>query len=77
VHVVELTEAGEAAFLRLRDAALAFDHRLRGGLEADELAALEAVLGRLAANVDPSYAGSEWPTAAPAQPGDARAARRR
>ncbi len=29
IHVVELTAAGEDAFLRLRDAALAFDRRLR------------------------------------------------
>ena len=54
VHVVELTEAGEAAFLRLRDAALAFDRRLRHGIGAGELAAFEAVLNRLAANVAPA-----------------------
>jgi MarR family transcriptional regulator for hemolysin len=51
VHLLELTEAGEAAFLRLRDAAVAFDRRLRRGISADELAGLEGVLGRLAANV--------------------------
>jgi MarR family transcriptional regulator for hemolysin len=51
IHVVELTDAGERAFLRLRDAAMAFDRRLRRGLSADELATLEGVLGRLAANV--------------------------
>jgi MarR family transcriptional regulator for hemolysin len=51
IHVVELTEAGETAFLRLRDAAVAFDRRLRRGVSADELATLEGVLGRLAANV--------------------------
>jgi MarR family transcriptional regulator, transcriptional regulator for hemolysin len=56
VHVVELTEAGEAAFARLRDAALAFDRRLRHGLDAAELAAFEAVLNRLAANVAPPNA---------------------
>lgn len=53
VHVVELTEAGEAAFTRLRDAALAFDRRLRHGLGTDELSAFEGVLDRLAANVAP------------------------
>src|SRR6202035_5766841 len=37
VHLVELTEAGEAAFVRLRDAALAFDQRLRAGLRDDEI----------------------------------------
>ncbi|MBV9416176.1 MAG: winged helix-turn-helix transcriptional regulator [Solirubrobacterales bacterium] len=67
VHVVELTGAGEAAFLRLRDAAMAFDRKLRRGLSADELAALENVLGRLAANVakdeqgDPPWSGLAEP----------------
>jgi MarR family transcriptional regulator, transcriptional regulator for hemolysin len=51
VHVVELTDAGEAAFARLRDAAVAFDRRLRRGIPAEELDALERVLDRLAANV--------------------------
>ena len=51
VHLVELTEAGEAAFLRLRGAATAFDQRLRAGLSGDEVSQLEALLGRLAANV--------------------------
>jgi MarR family transcriptional regulator for hemolysin len=50
IHVVELTEAGEAAFLALRDAAVAFDRRLRRGIAAEELAQLEGLLGRLAAN---------------------------
>ena len=51
VHLVELTEAGEAAFQRLRGAATAFDQRLRSGLSGDEVSQLEALLGRLAANV--------------------------
>lgn len=51
VHQVELTEAGEAMFARLRDAAMAFDQRLRRGLSDDEIAGLEALLGRLEANV--------------------------
>lgn len=53
VHVVELTEDGEAAFARLRDAAVAFDRRLRHGLAAEELSVFEDVLNRLAANVAP------------------------
>jgi MarR family transcriptional regulator for hemolysin len=57
VHVVELTEAGEAAFVRLRDAALAFDRRLRRGIDAEELGGFEDVLTRLAANVAPPEAG--------------------
>jgi MarR family transcriptional regulator, transcriptional regulator for hemolysin len=51
IHVVELTEAGEAAFLRLRDAAVAFDQRLRRAMTAEELADLERLLSRLASNV--------------------------
>lgn len=51
IHVVELTDAGEAAFLRLRDAAIAFDRRLKRGMSADELATLRELLGRLAGNV--------------------------
>ena len=51
VHLVELTEAGEAIFQRLRGAATAFDQRLRAGLSGDEVSQLEALLGRLAANV--------------------------
>ena len=59
VHLVELTEAGEASFARLRDAALAFDRRLRHGIAATELAAFEDVLSRLAANVAPAQAGGD------------------
>ena len=51
VHVVELTEAGESAFEQMRGAATAFDQRLRSGLSGDEVSQLEALLGRLAANV--------------------------
>jgi MarR family transcriptional regulator for hemolysin len=51
VHLVELTDAGEAAFVRLRDAAMAFDQRLRRGFRDDEIAGLEALLARLEANV--------------------------
>lgn len=58
IHVVELTDAGDAAFLRLRDAAAAFDRRLRRGITAAELASLEDLLGRLAANIEPPEDGS-------------------
>ncbi len=51
IHVIELTDAGEAVFLRLREVAFAFDRRLRRGITADELALLEGFLARLAANV--------------------------
>jgi MarR family transcriptional regulator for hemolysin len=58
VHIVELTEAGEAAFLRLRKAALAFDRRLRKGIADDEAAELERVLDRLVANVGTGEPGA-------------------
>ena len=51
VHVVELTDAGEATFARLRDAAVGFDRRLRRGISAEELEGLDRLLDRLAANV--------------------------
>lgn len=50
VHVVELTDEGDAAFLRLRDAAMAFNERLRRGFADDEIAALEGLLDRLERN---------------------------
>jgi MarR family transcriptional regulator for hemolysin len=50
-HVVELTATGEALFLRLRGAALAFDQRLRSGLSDRDIAELEALLNRLRENV--------------------------
>ncbi|MER8394171.1 MarR family transcriptional regulator [Mesorhizobium sp. M1340] len=52
VHQVELTQAGEALFLKLRTAALAFDKRLRKGLSDDRLAEFAKVLAALRANVE-------------------------
>ena len=57
VHLVELTDAGEALFLRLRDAAVAFDQRLRRGLTDRDTADLEGLLLRLERNVDSASAG--------------------
>jgi MarR family transcriptional regulator, transcriptional regulator for hemolysin len=51
VHLVELTEKGEATFQRLRGAAGAFDQRLRRGINGEDIAHLEDVLGRLERNV--------------------------
>jgi MarR family transcriptional regulator, transcriptional regulator for hemolysin len=51
LHLVELTPAGDALFLRLRDAAMAFDQRLRAGLSESEVGQLEALLTRLRDNV--------------------------
>jgi len=58
IHVVALTEAGEAMFGRLQQAAIAFDAQLRTGLpEADE-DNLRALLGRLAANAGSTEEGA-------------------
>ena len=54
VHLVELTEAGEAMFVKLRAAALVFDKRLRAGLPDDRLAEFAEVLAALRANVAPA-----------------------
>jgi MarR family transcriptional regulator for hemolysin len=51
VHLVELTDAGEAAFDRLRIAATDFDQRLRAGLSDEDTRLLADLLGRLEANV--------------------------
>jgi MarR family transcriptional regulator for hemolysin len=50
VHVVELTEEGTQAFVRLRQAAMTFDARLRAGLSADEVDTLASLLTQLAAS---------------------------
>ncbi|EHR51765.1 transcriptional regulator [Saccharomonospora marina XMU15] len=52
VHLVELTEQGERAFHRMREAAVTFDRRLRTGLDRDDVTQLELLLDRLRANVN-------------------------
>ena len=62
IQLVKLTDEGETTFQRLRDAAVAFDGRLRAGLAEDEIAALATLLTRLTANVaEPAADGSPWP----------------
>jgi MarR family transcriptional regulator for hemolysin len=51
VHLVELTQAGEEAFHRMRKAAFAFNDRLRAGFDQEELTEFERVLDRLRGNV--------------------------
>jgi MarR family transcriptional regulator, transcriptional regulator for hemolysin len=65
VQIVTLTESGEAAFLRLRAAAVAFDARLRTGFAEADLASLDAQLHRLAANAGADNATPPWPAARP------------
>ncbi len=57
---VELTAEGEARFLALRDAAVAFDERLRSGVSDEEADALRDLLARLRENVG---AAASVPTA--------------
>jgi MarR family transcriptional regulator for hemolysin len=51
VHRVELTDAGQALFQRLRGVAVDFDRRLRAGLSEEDVATLAALLDRLRGNV--------------------------
>jgi MarR family transcriptional regulator, transcriptional regulator for hemolysin len=60
IQQVALTEAGEAAFVRLRGAAMAFDAKLRAGLTDANLATLSTLLGHLSANVGAAEAAPPW-----------------
>jgi MarR family transcriptional regulator, transcriptional regulator for hemolysin len=60
IHVVTLTDAGETAFARLRDTAIAFDAKLRAGLADTDLATLGTLLGQLAANAGTAEAAPPW-----------------
>ena len=60
IHVVELTDAGESSFARLRQAAATFDVQLRHHVSDQEIATLESLLGRLAANVAPPESRPLW-----------------
>ena len=63
VQRVELTEAGNAAFHRLRRAASSFDQRLRSGLDDREIQQLRELLAQLLSNVtgDEPSAGERPP----------------
>jgi MarR family transcriptional regulator, transcriptional regulator for hemolysin len=68
VQRVELTEAGDAAFHRLRRAASSFDQRLRSGLDEGEIQQLRELLAQLLSNVTGHEASAEErpPEGAPA-----------
>lgn len=51
VHLVELTENGDSAFLQMREAAGAFDRQLRAGLDEADTAHLAHLLDRLHDNI--------------------------
>ncbi|MGZ4656437.1 MAG: MarR family winged helix-turn-helix transcriptional regulator [Blastococcus sp.] len=53
VQRVQLTEAGEALFLRLRRAAGSFDGRLHAGLDDTEVTELRRLLAQLTENAQP------------------------
>ena len=59
VHRVELTDAGEAMFVRLRRTVTAFDARLRRGLTAAEVGMVADLLGRLQRNVSETIPAEE------------------
>ncbi len=61
VQVVEVTAAGDAAFLRMRHAAASFDRRLRAGIPAADLERLAEQLARLVRNAGgEGAAGPPW-----------------
>jgi MarR family transcriptional regulator for hemolysin len=60
IHIVELSDSGNALFLRLRDAAITFDGRLRRGLAEPELDQLGRLLSQLADNVGRTADGPPW-----------------
>jgi MarR family transcriptional regulator for hemolysin len=61
VQVVTLTEKGDQAFGALAAAAIAFDAKLRTGLDDSDLATLTTLLTRLSANVAaPAEDGPPW-----------------
>ncbi|MDP9223854.1 MAG: MarR family winged helix-turn-helix transcriptional regulator [Actinomycetota bacterium] len=59
VHLVEITPAGDALFLRLRDSAIAFDKQLRTGLSERQIGQLDTLLGRLRDNTSPTQKSDE------------------
>jgi MarR family transcriptional regulator, transcriptional regulator for hemolysin len=60
IHIVELSDSGNALFLELRNAAVAFDSRLRQGLSEPDLGRLGRLLDRLADNVGGTDGGPAW-----------------
>jgi MarR family transcriptional regulator for hemolysin len=65
VHLVELTDAGRAAFDRLRGVAQAHDRRLHAGLDLEDVAAARRVLARMRTNVATDVSDTEGPCGPP------------
>ena len=56
MHLVELTPAGEDAFLRMFGTVVAFDRTIRSGIDEADLAVVEDTLQRILANLTPTIA---------------------
>jgi MarR family transcriptional regulator for hemolysin len=54
VHIVELTDAGDAMFFQLRSTVADFDRRLRAGLDENDVETLRRLLAVLRHNVGQS-----------------------
>jgi len=65
MHLVELTPAGEDAFLRMFGIVVAFDRTLRSGIDDADLAVVEQTLHRLLANVTTAIAPTAELSSAP------------
>ncbi len=68
MHLVDITPAGEDAFLRMLGTVVAFDRTLRSGIAEQDLAVVEDTLRRLRANI---MAGPGPASEAPAMEPDA------
>jgi MarR family transcriptional regulator, transcriptional regulator for hemolysin len=66
VQRMELTDAGDAAFHRLRGAAASFDQRLRSGLDDRAIQRLRELLAELVSNVSGDEANADERTMASA-----------
>ena len=67
-YTIALTDEGEALFLRLRAAAVAFDRRLRDGLSDRRIAELRRTLSALSKNVERAESATDPQSAARRRP---------
>jgi MarR family transcriptional regulator for hemolysin len=78
IHIIEPSPAGDALFLRLREAAMQFDQRLRHDLKKADVEQLASLLARLANNAGSTEDGPPWAGLADArQPAVTRSPRSR
>jgi MarR family transcriptional regulator for hemolysin len=67
-HIIESSEAGDALFLRLREAAMSFDKQLRHDVKKADVEQLAGLLERLADNAGGSEDGPLWAGLADSHP---------